>query len=308
MDILHKKIRSLTLKQIAYTVATADAGNVSEAARRLNVSQPAISAAIQALEELFGHRVFTRVPGLGVTPTSFGTTVLAEARVLLTQVESFSSLGDAGATPRGQVVLCCYRTLGPYILPRLLRHLSEALPTVAVRFLEADMDEVPARLQQDSADMAITYNLGLDQGMELRTLYHAKPHAICAGDHPFAGRESVDLQDLHGEPLILLDQPLSAQHLIGLLRGHGVEPQIAARVGEFELQRAMVANGFGVGLSYTVPRTRVSYDGKPLVAIEIAPPAPAERVLLARMTQPRYHPAVTAVHEAVCAYFGAEAV
>lgn len=299
MDILHKKIRSLTLKQVAYAVATADAGNVSMAARRLNVSQPAISAAIQALEDLFGHRIFTRHPGQGVTPTSFGLTVLAEARNLLAQVESFSSLGDPAAEPRGQVVLCCYRGLGPYVLPGLLRHLETHLPGIAVRFLEVDLEEVSSRLQQDNADMAITYNLGLDDDMELHTLYAARPYLLCAVDHPLAERTTVSLQDLQGEALVLLDQPTSAQHMFGLLKGHGVEPRIAARVSEYELQRALVAHGFGIGLTYTVPNTGTTYDGRPLVALPIANPLPSEQVLLVRGIQSRYHPAVAAAHDAI---------
>ncbi|MDW3203978.1 MAG: LysR family transcriptional regulator [Alphaproteobacteria bacterium] len=299
MDILHKKIRSLTLKQIAYAVATADAGNVSMAARRLNVSQPAISAAIQALEDLFGHRIFTRHPGQGVAPTSFGLTVLAEARNLLAQVESFSSLGDPAAAPRGQVVLCCYRGLGPYVLPGLLKHLESQLPGITVRFLEVDLDEVPSRLQQDNADMAITYNLGLDEGLESHSLYSARPYLLCASDHPLAVRDTVALQDLQGEALILLDQPTSAQHMISLLKGHGVEPRIAARVSEYELQRALVAHGFGISLTYTVPNNGVSYDGRPLVALPIDTPLPSEKVLLVRNIQSRYHPAVAATHAAV---------
>ncbi len=299
MDILHKKIRSLTLKQIAYAVATADAGNVSMAARRLNVSQPAISAAIQALEDLFGHRIFTRHPGQGVAPTSFGLTVLAEARTLLAQVESFSSLGDPTAAPRGQVVLCCYRGLAPHILPGLLRHMERRIPGVVVRFLEVDLDEVPVRLQQDNADMAITYNLGLDDGLETQTLYAATPYLLCAADHELALRGTASLRDLQDQPLILLDQPTSAQHMIGLLKGHGVEPRIAARVSDYELQRSLVAHGFGLALTYTVPNTGTSYNGLPLVALPIDNPLPLERVLLVRTVQSRYHPAVAAAHDAV---------
>lgn len=307
MDIIHKKIRSLTLKQIAYAVATADAGNVSLAARRLHVSQPAISTAIQALEGLFGHRIFTRHPGQGVTPTSFGATVLAEARALLEHVESFSSLGDQDELPRGQVVLCCYRILGPYVLPSLLCHLAETVPSVTVRFMEVDLDDVPPRLMQDNADMAISYDTGLDRSFEARTLFEEEARILCPADHPLAQQASVPLEVLAQEPLIVLDQPLSAQHLLGLLKAHAIEPHIAAQVTELELQRSMIAHGFGLGLSYTNPKTGLSYDGKPIVELPVSTPLPTERVMLIRAKQHRYHPAVTAVHDAILNHFGAAA-
>lgn len=303
MDILHKKIRSLTLKQIAYAVATADAGNVSLAARRLNVSQPAISSAIQALEGLFGHRIFTRNPGQGVAPTSFGQTVIGEARTLLAHVESFSSLGDPAETPRGQVVLSCTRILAPRLLPGLLRHLEETLPSIAIRFIEADFDDTPGLLRQDNADMAIAFDMDLGEGMDTRVLYTAPARVLCAGDHQFARRDGVSLEDLREQTLILLDQAPSPQQLLGLLKDHGIEPAIGARVTEFELHRALIANGFGIGVSHAGSRVSQSRDGKPLASVPLTDPPLSQRILLARCAQPRYHPAVAAAHDAILAWF-----
>lgn len=305
MDILHKKIRSLTLKQIAYAVATADAGNVSLAARRLNVSQPAISTAIQALESLFGHKIFARNPGQGVTPTSFGQTVLGEARALLAQVESFSSLGDPAEMPRGQVVLGCSSLLAPQVLPSLLRHLEETLPSIDIKFVVSDADDTPTLLRQDNADMAIAFDMDFGDGMDTHILFAAPARVLCAADHPFASRDGVDIDDLRDETLILLDQAPSPNQLLGLLKDHGIEPTIAARVSEYELQRALIANGFGVGVSHAGSSIGPSRDGKPLTAVPFGNPPMTQRVLLARCVQPRYHPAVAAVHDAILDRFRA---
>ena len=56
MDTQYQKFKSLTLKQIAYTLAAAEEGKVTAAARKLHVSQPAISSAIAALEQHYTDR------------------------------------------------------------------------------------------------------------------------------------------------------------------------------------------------------------------------------------------------------------
>ena len=68
----HQEILSLTLKQLRYAVAAADAGNVTQAAESLHVSQPSISVAIAQIEAHYGRKLFVRHKGEGVELTSFG--------------------------------------------------------------------------------------------------------------------------------------------------------------------------------------------------------------------------------------------
>lgn len=303
MDHHYQKIRSLTLKQLAYALSAADEGNVSTAARKLHVSQPAISAAIAALERHYGVKLFTRHPAQGVSLTQFGVGVMAEARLLCDQAHKVASLASPDAQVSGEIGLCCYEAIAPYILPRLLRRLQDTLPDVTVRYTEADLGGVAQSLRKGTADLAITYDLGLESHMITETLYGLQPRVICSDEHPFAKRRSLRLSDLHKEPLILLDQPLSAQYVLGLLRANGVEPLIAAQVRGFELHRSLVANGFGVGVIHTLPMTATSYDGKSICAVPIADRLVEQRVLLACLAQNQNRPVLKATqHEIVAAF------
>ena len=85
MDTQYQKFKSLTLKQIAYTLAAAEEGNVTAAARKLHVSQPAISSAIAALEQHYKIKLFIRLPSKGISLTPFGAQVMAQARLLCDQ-------------------------------------------------------------------------------------------------------------------------------------------------------------------------------------------------------------------------------
>lgn len=282
MDSHNQDFRSLTLRQMAYAVAAADEGNVTAAGRRLGVSQPSISAALAGLEAHYGQPLFVRLPGQGVQTTGFGADVLRQMKVVLEQADQTSAMARPGAAETGLVTVACYDALAPYLLPRLLRRLNAAMPSLTVRFAEATLDGVSEAVLRETAEFGVTYDLGGSSEIRAKTIYELQPRVICAADHPFASRPSVALADLHDEQLVLLDQPMSAHYVLGLLRASGATPAVAARVKGFELQRAFVANGFGVAVTHTAPGADVSYDGRPLATVPISDDLPAQRVLLIR--------------------------
>lgn len=305
MHSQYQKIGSLTLKRLTYAVAAAGEGSVSAAARKLNVSQPAVSSAIAELERHYGLKLFTRHPAQGVSVTQFGARVMAEARLLFDQAQTVASLASPAAGLSGEIGLCCYEAVAPYILPRLLRRLEDTLPDVTVRYTEADLEGVAHSLKSGGADLAITYDLGLQSDILTETIYSLQPQLICSADHEFAGRASLRLSELHGQRFVLLDQPQSAQYVLGLLKANGVEPVIAAQVRGFELNRSLVANGFGIAVVHTLPETGKAYDGKPVCAIPIADDHIEQRVLLACLAQNQSRPILRAAQDEIVAAFGA---
>lgn len=299
----NQKIGSLTLKRLTYALAAAEEGSVSGAARKLNVSQPAVSSAIAELERHYGLKLFTRHPAQGVSVTQFGTKVMAEARLLMDQAQTVASLSSPAAGLSGEIGLCCYEALAPYILPRVLKWLENKLPNVTVRYMEADLEGVAHSLKSGSADLAITYDLGLQSDSITETIYSLQPQVICSTEHEFAGRKSLRLSELHGQRFVLLDQPQSAQYVLGLLKAKGVEPVIAGQVRGFELHRSLVANGFGIAVVHTLPKTGMAYDGKPISAIPITDEHIDQRVLLACLAQNQSRPILReAQHEIVASY------
>ena len=295
MDTQYQKIKSLTLRQIAYVMAAADEGNVTAAARKLHVSQPAVSSAIAALEQHYEIKLFNRLPAKGVSLTPFGIKVISEARLLFDHAQTVAMLATPDAEITGEVGICCYEAIAPYVLPRLLHRLEERLPAVSIRFLEADLEKTAASLRHGSSDLAITYDLGLEKNIYKQELYTLQPHVICSRQHKFAELKSLKLARLHRQKLILLDQPLSAQYVLGLLRARNAEPEIVLSVKSFELQRSLVANGFGIALAHTLPRTHFSYDGLPVCTIPIADKMIEQRVLITCLEQNRSRPVLKSI-------------
>jgi DNA-binding transcriptional LysR family regulator len=295
MNEQYKKIRSLTLKQLAYALAAADAGNVTAASRQLHVSQPAVSTAIAALEQHYGLKLFTRLPAQGVVLTPFGIEVMSEARLLLDQAQTVAQLSTPDAKIAGQLVISCYEAIAPFVLPRLLHTLQARLPKVSVNFIETSLEGAALSLKQGTADLAISYALGHQDNVYKQNLYTLQPRVICSTEHAFAELDVLPLAQLHGQKMILLDQPMSAQYVLGLLSAHGAEPDIVTQVKSIELQRSLVANNFGLALVHTLAKANQSYDGRPIKTIAIADAIVAQKVQVTCLQQSRKRPILDAV-------------
>lgn len=282
MDRDHQKIGlpSVSLRQMQYALAAADSGNVTEAARRLNVSQPAVSAAIATLEAHYGTALFSRQPGSGVALTRFGQNLFPEIRSLLRQARSVLALEEHSGALRGEAVIGIYEALAPYYLPAILARLKRELPEVHVSFFEAELDSLVVRLQDGSADHAITYDVGLEADMRTQTLYTLTPFILMPQGHALEAKAAVPLSSLNGQSIVLLDQNASANYVLGLLHALRVIPDRVIRVHSFELQRSLVANGQGLALSHTLPMVSTSYDGKPLAARPVSDVIAPQRVML----------------------------
>jgi DNA-binding transcriptional LysR family regulator len=280
-NMQHQEILSLTLKQLRYAVAAADAGNVTQAAQNLHVSQPSISVAIAQIEAHYGRKLFVRRKGEGVSLTSFGTTFTRDARTVLEDAARLHRLGQSAEALSGEATLGCFTDLAPYYVPALIGQFRKVMPAVTVDFRDAGFDELAAQITKGSIDLALTYDLGLGPRIERQTLIELRPYAMLPARHPLARKTAVSLADLANHPLILTDQALSWQHIVALFNAAGLEVDVATRASSFELQRSLVANGLGIALAYTRPKADQSYDGRKLAIRPISDRLPAQRILLA---------------------------
>src|SRR5688572_11635754 len=96
----------LSIRALRYFVATAEAGSVTQASRRVGVSQPSISAAIAQIEEDFRVQLFVRHHAKGLTLTPAGERILVEARGLLAHAREFqASAGALGEGLKGEIAV-----------------------------------------------------------------------------------------------------------------------------------------------------------------------------------------------------------
>lgn len=284
---------NFSLRQLQYFVATVEHGGVSAAARACHVSQPSVSLAIAQLETALGSVLFRRQASRGVELTAAGQRVLAQARDILVQAAALGA-GDASGELRGQLSLICFQDLGPYFAPRLLAGFRARHPQVAVTLLEGDLATVQRALRSGKAELALTYELAIDAQTARSTLAELAPYALLPADHPLAAQDTVSLAQLAAQPLVLEDIPHTREYLLSLFWQQQLTPRIAQTVQSFEMQRGLVAHGYGVALSCTRPAGDCSYDGTAIACRPLAETLPAQRVVLAQAPGAEASPLVAA--------------
>ncbi len=265
---------SLTLRQLEYAVAIGHHGGLSAAAEALHVSQPALSVALAALERRLGQPLFRRRPGGPLVPSGFGADWLAEAEAQIARLAALMT-----GPRRSPLRLAVFEDLAPALLAPLMAHATRTGLDLHARPM--GFAALAEALKAGTVDAAVSWGLGLPDGLVLTELARVAPHAVLAEGHPLTTKPALTLADLAGEPLVLTDQDLSIAHLQVLFHNARVPCHIAHRCATLDLMRSFAANGLGIGLSYTQPAPRISHDGKPLNLRPVLD-AGTEPVVLAR--------------------------
>ncbi|QOT77039.1 LysR family transcriptional regulator [Cupriavidus basilensis] len=292
-----------SFRQLEYFVAAAEHGSISAAARARHVSQPSVSQAVAQLEQTLGETLFRRQVSRGLELTPAGQRLLGRARDILALAAGLATDGVDQAQARGlsgQLSLTCFQDLGAYFAPRLLAGFRRLHPHVAVTLFEADLATVHRTLAAGKAELALTYDLGFDQRIARWVLARLAPYALLHPGHALAVQPSVSLQDLAGERLILEDIAQTREYFLSLFWAHGLRPQLHQYTQTFEMQRGLVAHGYGVALSCTRPAGDHSYDGQPIVCLPLREAVAPQRVVLARSPAMRPSPVAQAFIQWVC--------
>ncbi|TJU90616.1 MAG: LysR family transcriptional regulator, partial [Mesorhizobium sp.] len=232
-----------------------------------------------------------------------GRTVAVKAKQVLAETDELMSLGADNSAVGGELVLGCFEDLAPFFAPALIRAFSERHPAVKIVVRDETFETLGRRLGDAAIDLGLTYDLSLPTHFARILLHELRPHALLPSGHALADQPSVSLADLAAYPLITTDQPHSWQHMLDLFRGRGLSPVADRATSSFELQRSMVANGFGVAVSYTRPHGDRSYDGLPLVCRPLSDPLPMQRIILTYDTQQRVSNAALAFVDVAKAWF-----
>ncbi|MFT3863241.1 MAG: LysR family transcriptional regulator [Solirubrobacterales bacterium] len=260
-----------TMRQLEYFVKTCETGSITDAALAIPVAQSSVSAAIAQLEKALGVQLLIRHHAQGVSPTPEGRRFAERARGLLQEagdLERFAAELTDELT--GVLDLGCLVTLASLITPRLARDFKEQNPGVHVRPSAWGQQEIFTRLREGGLNVAITYDLDLERDIAFEPLAALPPYAVFPADHPLAREESIELKELAGLPLVLLDLPHSRDYFYSLFQVAGLRPAIAQRSRSPEVIRTLVANGFGYTIVNARPVHEVALDGTALRSIPIA--------------------------------------
>jgi flavin reductase (DIM6/NTAB) family NADH-FMN oxidoreductase RutF len=177
----------------------------------------------------------------------------------------------------------CYNVFAPYVMPALVARLTKLHPGLALTLLEAEQEHLVASLRRSDVEIALLYDFGLDEALDLTPLAELSPYVLLPEGHPLAASPSIALQDLLQEGLVLLDVPPSRDYSLALFKDAGLEPHIAFRTKSLEMARGLVGHGLGYSILAAKPANNMTYDGRALVSRPLAAAVQNSRVVLASL-------------------------
>ncbi|WP_397535022.1 LysR substrate-binding domain-containing protein [Roseateles sp.] len=321
----------MTLTELRYIVAVARERHFGRAAEACFVSQPTLSVAIKKLEEELDVKIFERgASEVSVTP--LGEEIVRQAQSVIEQASAIKEIAKRGKDPlAGALRLGLIYTIGPYLLPKLVKSVIEHYPQMPLMLQEHFTVKLLEMLRTGELDCAIMAEPFPDTGLAIAPLYDEPFVVAVPADHPFAKRETVSAQELKNETMLLLgtghcfrDHVLEVCPEFARFSSDAEGIRKSFEGSSLETIKHMVASGMGVTVvpALSVPKEArsvavppqdgpkspggqpsysmgVGADSSHLRFVPFAEPVPTRRVVLAwRRTFTRYE-AIAALRNAI---------
>jgi LysR family transcriptional regulator, hydrogen peroxide-inducible genes activator len=296
----------MTLTELRYIVAVARERHFGRAAEACYVSQPTLSVAIKKLEEELDLKIFER-GGSEVSVTPLGEEIVRQAQSVLDQAGAIKEIAKRGKDPlAGALRLGIIYTIGPYLLPELVKHTIELYPQMPLMLQENFTVKLLEMLRTGELDCAIMAEPFPDAGLATAPLYDEPFVVALPATHPLATRETISAEELKRETMLLLgtghcfrDHVLEVCPEFARFSSDAEGIRRSFEGSSLETIKHMVASGMGVTV---VPQLSVPREPAPHLAfVPFSEPIPTRRVVLAwRRSFTRYE-AIAALRNAIYA-------
>jgi LysR family hydrogen peroxide-inducible transcriptional activator len=296
----------MTLTELKYIVAVARERHFGRAAEACFVSQPTLSVAIKKLEDELGVRLFERGSS-EVTLTPAGERIVAQAQRVLDEAAQVKEIARQGKDPlNGALRLGVIYTIGPYLLPALVRQLLKDAPHMPLLLNENFTIKLMELLKNGEIDVAIMALPLPDAGLMIQPVYDEPFMVAMPRQHAWTKRKQIPSEDLKKETMLLLgaghcfrDQVLEVCPELSRFSSAAEGIQKTFEGSSLETIRHMVASGLGLTV---LPVTSVPEKPARDSLIEYRPfkaPVPDRRVVLAWRKSFTRLPAIEALRAAV---------
>jgi DNA-binding transcriptional LysR family regulator len=185
----------MTLEQLRIFIAVAAREHVTQAARELNLTQSAVSAAVATLEERYATKLFDRV-GRRIVLTNAGRLFQVEARAVLARAKAAETmLSDLAGLQRGSLSLAASQTVGNYWLPEKMQQFRKAYPGIDLRLTIDNTERVAALVREGVVDLGFIEGQVDDPLLSVRAIAEDEMIVVVGPRHPWATRKSLTTDD-----------------------------------------------------------------------------------------------------------------
>jgi DNA-binding transcriptional LysR family regulator len=228
-------------------------GGVSNAAKFLHRSQPAISRRIALLEDELGVPLFERISGRTRLSDAGRVMVPYAERAVAAAQDAENAVRALTRSNAGPVALAVVGTLAGGGLATIMKRFAGEHPNVDLTLRTATSAEVSGLIRRGEATIGLRYDQDRSSDLEYERLFAESLQVVCAPDHPRAGSRVARLANLAGERWIAFPEvpgrrEITASHVFALFRTHGLGEINWTPVDSLTAQKRLIEAGFGIAL------------------------------------------------------------
>ncbi|MEY2994461.1 MAG: HTH-type transcriptional regulator BenM [Pseudomonadota bacterium] len=242
----------MDLRHLRCFVQLAEDLHFGRAAKKLAMSQPPLTVAIQQLEESVGARLFVR-SSRSVALTAAGEALLPRARVLLSEFQAAIELAqDVGQGRAGRLRVGMVGTMLFCGLPTMVKSFETRHPGVRLTLTEMSSAAQLAAVQAGELDVGLVHATQAPSHVQSQRVFTQSLWGCLASDHPLAQADAIDLRDMLEQALVLVSREVSPDYhdaLISACTAAGWRPKSVHGLQHWLSVVAMVAQGSGIGLA-----------------------------------------------------------
>jgi DNA-binding transcriptional LysR family regulator len=279
-EVRNAKPSGIQLVQVEGFLEVARRGSVSRAAEALFITQPTLTARLQALERELGTPLFLRTPhGMRLTDAGRAWIPFAE-RALRALVDGRDALQQVMSASAGHLMLAAAPAVSTYVLPELLARFVDAHPRVEVSVRTGHSEDVVELVLRDEVHIGLGRAIRHPE-LELRPFHTEDLILVCAPDHPFTSRDAVEMSEVAAQKVIMFDRTSSYYEITqGAFLTAGVSPRGLMELDSIEAAKKMVERGLGVAL---LPGSAVAREvaSGTLRAVKMMDAPPMQNIIVA---------------------------
>ncbi len=250
----------MNFNHLAIFLAVAETGNLTRAAEKLHISQPAVSKQLRELEKSLGMALFHRL-SKGVRLTEGGEVLLDYARqIFALETDASRALNELRQLARGQLSIGASTTIGVYLLPEICAQFRAAFPGIEVNLEIGNTQEIQKRLLNNELDLGLSEGFIASPEIQAEVLGEDEIIVIAAPNHKLLHKKTLSLLQLLGEPILWRESGSGTRAVVeNALREKGFSAPPRVSLGSSEaIKRAVIA---GDGIAF-VSRLTVETDLK----------------------------------------------
>lgn len=254
----------MNLRDLEYVLAVMETGHFGRAALACHVSQPTLSGQIKKLEDALGVTLFERGRG-GARPTDTGRAVALQAQKALRAAAEIHEIAQAAQDPyAGEFRLGLIPTVAPYLIPRFVARLRDALPDLSVIYREDITERLVRDLESGEIDAAILATPPETDALQAIPLYTEPFRLVFPDGHALSSLAHLRMADVDRNDVLLLteghcfrDQALA---ICDAPAAKGARNATSLRATSLETLINLVAQGQGVTLVPSLAMAGLSDD------------------------------------------------